>query len=201
MTAKIPLFRELSAQAVLIIVFFKKKCRLVGETGRKLLDELEVKFLFHLVEHKMPYVAVGMALAPTPKNFSAHVTFLIFLQLIWQKDPDMIDQRESEFMEMLARCERTLFKVCLFYTDRQPDNVRDMYQDIMCNLWQAWPSFRHESKENMCETASIFICLCIFVIYVHLRLSFCQMGVWSQASIPQTINTFNHRYRNGKIKK
>ena len=96
MTAKIPLFRELSAQAVLIIVFFKKKCRLVGETGRKLLDELEVKFLFHLVEHKMPYVAVGMALAPTPKNFSAHVTFLIFLQLIWQNDPDMRDQREGE---------------------------------------------------------------------------------------------------------
>ena len=103
-------------------------------------------------------------------------------------------------MEMLARCERTLFKVCLLYTNWQPDNVRDMYQDIVCNLWQAWPNFRHESKENMCETASIFICLCIFVIYVHLRLSFCQMGVWSQASIPQTINTFNHRYRNGKIK-
>lgn len=60
----------------------------------------------------------------------------------------MRDQRESEFMEMLARCERTLFKVCLFYTDRQPDNVHDMYQDIVCNLWQAWPSFRHESKEN-----------------------------------------------------
>lgn len=60
----------------------------------------------------------------------------------------MRDQRESEFMEMLARCERTLFKVCLFYTDRQPDNVRDMYQDIVCDLKQAWPNFRHESKEN-----------------------------------------------------
>ncbi len=201
MAAKIPLFRELSAQAVLIIVFFKKKCRLVGETGLKLLDLFEVKFHFHLVKHKMPYVAVGMDLAPTQKNFSSHVTFLIFLQLIWQNDPDMRDQRESEFMEMLARCERTLFKVCLFYTDRQPDNVRDMYKDIVCNFWQTWPTFRHESNENMCETETIFICLCIFVIYVHLRLSFCQMGVWSQASIPQTINTFNHRYRNGKIKK
>lgn len=38
------------------------ECRLVGETGCKFLDELEVKFLFHLVKHKMPYVAVGMAL-------------------------------------------------------------------------------------------------------------------------------------------
>ncbi|MBQ7490135.1 MAG: sigma-70 family RNA polymerase sigma factor [Bacteroidales bacterium] len=60
----------------------------------------------------------------------------------------MRDKQEEEFMEMTARCERLLFKVCLFYTDRQPDNVRDMYQDIVCNLWQAWPSFRHESKEN-----------------------------------------------------
>ena len=84
-----------------------------------------------------------------------HVTNLLLLRLIWQNDPDMRDQRESESMEMLARCERTLFKVCLFYTDRQPDNVRDMYQDIVCNLWQAWTSFRHESKENICETASI----------------------------------------------
>ncbi len=62
MTAKIPLFRELSAQAVLIIVFFKKKCRLVGEIGLKLLDLFEVKFHFHLVKNKMAYVAVGMAL-------------------------------------------------------------------------------------------------------------------------------------------
>lgn len=73
----------------------------------------------------------------------------------------MRDQRESEFIEMLVRCERTLFKVCLFYTDRQPDNVRDMYQDIVCNLWQAWPNFRHESKENMCETASI-LSACVY---------------------------------------
>lgn len=60
----------------------------------------------------------------------------------------MGDKREDDFMAMLARCERTVFKVCLFYTDRQPDNVRDMYQDIVCNLWQAWPRFRGESSEN-----------------------------------------------------
>ena len=77
-------------------VFFKKKCRLVGENGLKLLDLFEVKFHFHLVEHKMPYVAVGMDLALISKNFSSHVTFLIFLRLIWQNDPDMRDQRKGE---------------------------------------------------------------------------------------------------------
>ena len=79
---------------------------------------------------------------------AAHVTFLIFLRQIWQKNSDMGDKREDDFMAMLARCERTVFKVCLFYTDRQPDNVRDMYQDIVCNLWQAWPRFRGDSSEN-----------------------------------------------------
>ena len=78
MTAKIPLFRELSAQAVLIIVFFKKKCRLVGETGLKLLDLFEVKFHFHLVEHKMPYVAVGMDLDSTPEKNSVP-TIIVFI--------------------------------------------------------------------------------------------------------------------------
>lgn len=60
----------------------------------------------------------------------------------------MKDKQEERFLEMLTRCERTVFKVCLFYTNRQPDNVRDMYQDIVCNLWEAWPRFRGDSKEN-----------------------------------------------------
>lgn len=60
----------------------------------------------------------------------------------------MNDKQEEQFLEMLARCERTVFKVCLFYTDRQPDNIRDMYQDIVCNLWKAWSSFRGDSTEN-----------------------------------------------------
>lgn len=59
------------------------------------------------------------------------------------------DQIEQEkFLGFLSRCERTLFKVCLTYTDRQPDSVRDLYQEIVCNLWQAWPRFRHESSVN-----------------------------------------------------
>lgn len=51
----------------------------------------------------------------------------------------MNDKQEEQFLEMLARCERTVFNVFLFYTNSQPDDVRDMYQDIVCNLWEAWP--------------------------------------------------------------
>ncbi|MBP9991582.1 MAG: sigma-70 family RNA polymerase sigma factor [Bacteroidales bacterium] len=34
------------------------------------------------------------------------------------------------------------------FTDRCPENVKDLYQDIVCALWESWPRFRHESKEN-----------------------------------------------------
>lgn len=52
------------------------------------------------------------------------------------------------FLEMLRRCDSTIFKVCLMFTDRDPGKVKDMYQDIVCSLWESWPNFRGQSKEN-----------------------------------------------------
>lgn len=60
-----------------------------------------------------------------------------------------IGEREhNEFKEMLRRCDSTIFRVCLVFTNRNPENVRDMYQDIVCSLWENWPRFRGECKEN-----------------------------------------------------
>ncbi len=52
------------------------------------------------------------------------------------------------FLEMLRRCDSTIFKVCLMFTDRDPENIKNMYQDIVCALWESWPSFKGQSKEN-----------------------------------------------------
>ena len=52
------------------------------------------------------------------------------------------------FMEMLRRSDSTIFKICLMFTDRDPENVKDMYQDIVCSLWESWPRFRGQCKEN-----------------------------------------------------
>lgn len=35
-----------------------------------------------------------------------------------------------------------IYKVCMTFTDRQPDNVRDLYQDIVCNLWEGRHKWR-----------------------------------------------------------
>ena len=39
-------------------------------------------------------------------------------------------------------------KVCLVFTNRDKESIRDMYQDIACNLWEAWPSFKGECKTS-----------------------------------------------------
>lgn len=59
-----------------------------------------------------------------------------------------MEQLEQEFLELLKKCEGTIFKVCLMFTDRQPDNIKDMYQDIVCDLWLGFPHFREESSMN-----------------------------------------------------
>jgi len=58
------------------------------------------------------------------------------------------DKLQDEFMELLNQCQGTIIKLCLLHTDRQPDSVNDLYQEIVCNLWESFPRFRHQSKPN-----------------------------------------------------
>lgn len=57
-------------------------------------------------------------------------------------------RRHTEFLEMLRQCEGTLLKVCLYFTDRRRDDIRDLYQEIACTLWESWPAFRGNSDVN-----------------------------------------------------
>lgn len=54
-------------------------------------------------------------------------------------------KQQNDFLEMLASSQGIIFKVCLFYTDRRPENVKDLYQEIVAALWESWPSFQHRS--------------------------------------------------------
>lgn len=59
--------------------------------------------------------------------------------------PDFV---RDDFLEMLSKSQKTVFKVCLFFSDRQPDSIRDLYQEIVRTLWEAWPNFRGESSTD-----------------------------------------------------
>jgi len=52
---------------------------------------------------------------------------------------------DRDFVKMIKENEGIIYKVTSFYTDiDQP--ISDLYQEVVLNLWKAYPSFRHESK-------------------------------------------------------
>lgn len=56
-------------------------------------------------------------------------------------------EQEREFMAMVRQNERIIYKVTSFYAgDDQP--ISDLYQEVVINLWKAYPNFRGESKQS-----------------------------------------------------
>ena len=51
-------------------------------------------------------------------------------------------------MAVLDSCRGTIFKVCLQYTDRSPEAIEDLFQEIACNLWVGYARFKHISSVN-----------------------------------------------------
>ena len=52
---------------------------------------------------------------------------------------------EPEFLEMLRGYNRIIYKVASFYVDENT-TIDDLYQDVVLNLWKAFPNFRKESQ-------------------------------------------------------
>ena len=61
----------------------------------------------------------------------------------------MTDKKKKEdFLAMLNQCRGILYKICLLHTDRSRDSMDELYQDIVCNLWESYPLFAHASKPS-----------------------------------------------------
>ena len=54
-------------------------------------------------------------------------------------------QTEAEFLAMLRQYNRIIYKVTSFYADEN-NSLDDLYQDVVLNLWKAFPGFRNESQ-------------------------------------------------------
>lgn len=52
---------------------------------------------------------------------------------------------DKDFLMMIRQYEKIIFKVTSFYAD-QNQSINDLYQEVVINLWKAYPSFRGESK-------------------------------------------------------
>ena len=56
-----------------------------------------------------------------------------------------MDKTEQEFVALIKEYERVIYKVCYLYaTSNAPLN--DLYQEVVLNLWKAFPKFRRECK-------------------------------------------------------
>ncbi len=51
----------------------------------------------------------------------------------------------QEFISIITEHHHLIYKVCSMYRDNSED-MHDLYQDIVLQLWRAFPSFRGESK-------------------------------------------------------
>lgn len=58
-----------------------------------------------------------------------------------------LQEEQEQFISALRQHDGVVYKICMMFTDRQPDNVRDLYQDIVCNLWENRRRFRRECSE------------------------------------------------------
>ena len=52
---------------------------------------------------------------------------------------------EKEFLHIISENQGIIHKVCSIYCDSEEDR-RDLFQEILVQLWKSFPSFRNESK-------------------------------------------------------
>lgn len=52
---------------------------------------------------------------------------------------------EKEFLQIITDNQGIIHKVCSIYCDLEEDR-RDLFQEIIVQLWKSYPSFRSESK-------------------------------------------------------
>ena len=52
---------------------------------------------------------------------------------------------EKEFVQIISQNQGIIHKVCSIYCDSEEDR-RDLFQEILAQLWKSFPSFRKESK-------------------------------------------------------
>ena len=52
---------------------------------------------------------------------------------------------EAEFVQAVTQHKGSIYTVCYMFS-KNPDEIADLYQEILTNLWSGFQSFRGESK-------------------------------------------------------
>lgn len=54
-------------------------------------------------------------------------------------------EKEKEFLTRIEKHKGILYKVSKMYMDK-PDDQQDLFQEIVCQIWKSYDSFRNESQ-------------------------------------------------------
>ena len=61
------------------------------------------------------------------------------------QSPETTQVREQDFATLVREHKQTIYTVCYMFSQDE-DEVADLFQDTLVNLWQGLDSFRHEAK-------------------------------------------------------
>ena len=87
---------------------------------------------------------------------------------------------EQEFLSVIREYERVIYKVCYLYTTPNA-TLNDLYQEVVLNIWKAFPKFRRECK----------ISTWIYRIALNTCISF----IRKEKNIPEIVTLTQEAYR------
>ena len=56
------------------------------------------------------------------------------------------EQQTNDFMALIKQYERLIHKVCNLYIVNNPEDYKDLYQEIILQTWLAFPKFQNAAK-------------------------------------------------------
>lgn len=84
---------------------------------------------------------------------------------------------EKQFMNVIEDHKQIIYKVCYIYAT-DAENLNDQYQEVVINLWKAFPRFRGECK----------VSTWIYRIALNTCISFFRKSKSRPETIPITVN-------------
>lgn len=55
---------------------------------------------------------------------------------------------EKEFVSLLNQHRGIIFKICKIYCQKE-ENRQDLFQEIVLQLWKAFPAFKHDANKYL----------------------------------------------------
>lgn len=96
-------------------------------------------------------------------------------------------QREKEFVTLVEEYKQVIYKVCYMYATGT-DHLNDLYQEVVINLWKAFPNFRGESK----------VSTWIYRIGLNTCVSFYRKSKVRPEVVPLTVDLEDFAYEESK---